>query len=372
MAKLVALDFEQPANLYDAIRTALESRTAFCVLDQRLNKELQERQLSLLGATHIRSEAGESQLSRGHEVGADVGVVMLTSGSSGVPKAAELSWAALEASAAMTSSALKINQPSCWVPALPASHIGGLAVLLRAGFGFAKLLFTSDIERAPAEGATHVALVQAQASQLDLSGYQYVLLGGAKPPQVIAPNVVATWGMTETGSGVVYDGYCLPGVEMCAVDGELLVRTPTLFSRYRTEEIDWATGTDGRSDWFATGDGGEVVEGRVRVFGRLGSVINTGGEKVWPEQVESLIVAKTGLRDVAITSVPDERWGEAIVMVAVGADENSIALVRDICEEGIGPWAKPKHVVLTESLPRTSNGKLQRAALSELASKQIL
>ena len=77
--------------------------------------------------------------------------------------------------------------------------------------------------------------------------------------------------MTETGSGIVYDGVPLPGVEVASVDGELLVRSPTLFRSYRDAPRPRALGPDGRDDWFPTGDGGEVADGRVRVYGRLAS-----------------------------------------------------------------------------------------------------
>ena len=94
-----------------------------------------------------------------------------------------------------------LRHPPIWFACLPANHIGGLAVLLRATFTDASLLWNDDgdIERAAELGATHVSLVRTQLARYDVSGYHRVLLGGARPPAALPENVVTTWGMTETG-----------------------------------------------------------------------------------------------------------------------------------------------------------------------------
>ena len=357
--------------MYESLARLVETETAFCVVDQRISPNLKAKQLQTLGATHLLTSEGEVALSAGTEVDPSVGVVMLTSGSSGDPKAAELSWDALEASARITSAALAIDTPSLWAPALPANHIGGLAVLLRSAFGFAELLWASDIATAPELGATHISVVQAQAVRSDLSRYKRVLIGGAKPPANLSPNMIATWGMTETGSGIVYDGVALPEVEVVAVEGELLVRTPTLFTRYRTGERPHALGPDGYADWFPTGDAGSLSDGVVKVFGRLGSVINTGGEKVWPEQLENILRDFPGIIEIGITSVDDAQWGQAIVAVAVADRPIVLEELAEFADAHVGPWAKPKHFVLAEGLPRTANGKIRRRALADLASTAL-
>ncbi len=371
MAKLVALDLELKPRLFDAITELVESRTAFCVLDQRVSTELKRQQALQMGATHLHGPAGEQVLIGGTPVEEDIGLVMLTSGSSGEPKAAELSWDALLASARISSQRLAIESDSVWVPALPANHIGGLAVLMRAVFGFAHLQWTSDLATAPEEGATHIAIVQAQVARADFSGYRHVLVGGAKAPSNQAPNMIATWGMTETGSGIVYDGHMLSEVEVAEINGELLVRSPTLFSRYRNAERPSASGPDGRADWFPTGDGGSVSDGRVQVFGRMGSVITTGGEKVWPEQLEQALRTHPGVAEIAITSVEDLEWGEAVVAVVVSDGPLTLDELGASAQSQIGPWAKPKFLLKVEEIPRTSNGKIRRSTLATLAQQML-
>jgi O-succinylbenzoic acid--CoA ligase len=346
----------------------VESEEAFCVLDQRLSKRRRTVDLELLGATSILDVDGRHALTGGREVDDEIGLVMLTSGSSGTPKAAELTWDALRASADLTQRTLRGDTPPVWFPCLPANHIGGLAVLLRAILSDASLLWgdAEHLDLAPSEGATHVSVVRTQLARFDVGRYYRVLLGGARPPSSLPENVVTTWGMTETGSGVIYDGFPLPSVEVASVNNELCVRTPTLFRSYRSAPRPSLIGPDGRHDWFPTGDAGDVVDGRVRVHGRLGFVINTGGEKLWPEDLEAILATLEGIRDVAVTSLDDPEWGQRVVALVVADDTNKDDEIRAAAAEKLGPWAKPKEIRYVVAIPRTGNGKIRRNVLANL------
>ncbi len=367
MASLVALDFALGPELEGALRDCVDEGQAFCVLDQRVAPARRREQLRALGATHVRDVSGVHALESGEGVDDEIGLVMLTSGSSGRPKAVELSWDALRASAELTQSSLRASAPPVWLPCLPANHIGGLAVLLRAILSDARLLWDNadEIASAPTRGATHVALVRAQLFRHDVSGYDAVLLGGARPPGELPENVVATWGMTETGSGVVYNGRPLRDVQVAAVDGQICVKSPTLFRSYRDGSRPRITGPDGDANWFPTGDAGEVTDGIVRVRGRLGYVINTGGEKVWPDDLEAVIARIPGVRDVAVTAADDQEWGQRVVALVVSDRSTIDQEIIATASERIGPWAKPKEIRYVNSIPRTPNGKIQRDRLSE-------
>jgi O-succinylbenzoic acid--CoA ligase len=368
VTSLLALDFELGPALEGALRDAVSAHESFCILDQRLSARRQQEQLASLGATHVRSSEGRRALSGGTGVDDQIGLVMLTSGTSGDPKAVELTWEALRASADLTQATLRSDRPPIWFPCLPATHIGGLAVLLRAVLSDAQLLWgdTDNVGAGASLGATHVSVVRAQLTRNDLSGYDKVLLGGAKPPSALPENVLTTWGMTETGSGVVYDGIPLPGVDVASVDGQLCVRTPTLFRSYRSEPRPTVLGPDGRDDWFPTGDAGEVTNGTVAVRGRLGFLINTGGEKLWPEELETALATIEGVRDVAVTSVDDLEWGQRVVALIVSDGSPLDDSVRAVAEERIGPWAKPKEIRYVVAIPRTGNGKIRRGDLPHL------
>lgn len=368
MPSLLALDFELGPELERAIREAVDNEVAFCVLDRRSSPRRRLEEVSRLGATAVRDSDGQTALANGTPVDDEIGVVMLTSGSSGEPKAVELTWTALRASAELTQSTLRTDAPPVWLPCLPACHIGGLAVILRAVMSDATLLWgdDEDLEAGARHGATHVSIVRTQLARHDVSGFHAVLLGGGRPPAARPENVIATWGMTETGSGVVYDGVALPGVDVASVDGEICVRTPTLFRSYRDGVKPLVTGPDGRHDWFPTGDAGVVVDGQVSVKGRVGYVINTGGEKFWPEELEFALAAIPGLRDVAVTGLEDKEWGQRVVALIVSDGSVSEDAVRSVANERIGPWAKPKEIRFVAAIPRTSNGKIRRDVLEHL------
>ena len=365
MASLTALDFALGPDLERALRHCVEHSMAFCVLDQRVSPSRRREELATLGATHLRDASGLRTLDAAREVDDEIGLVMLTSGSSGSPKAVEHTWDALAASAQITQESLRGSAAPVWYPCLPANHIGGLAVILRAIWSDAQLLWgdPNDISNAPRRGATHIALVRAQLARHDVSGYDAVLVGGARPPGGLADNVVATWGMTETGSGVVYNGRPLRDVQIAAVNGEICVKSPTLFRSYRDGALPRVNGPDGLDDWFPTGDAGEVDHGVVRVRGRLGFVINTGGEKVWPDELEAVIGALAGVRDVAVTAEDDPRWGQRIIALVVATDATHDEEIRRVADERIGPWAKPKEIRYVDVIPRTANGKIRRDAL---------
>lgn len=368
MKSLLALDLPLGPQLETALRRCAEDEFAFCVLDQRLSIRRRDEELDLLGATAILGRDGRNERRGGQQVDDEVGLVMLTSGSSGAPKAAELTWEALRASAVMTQATLRSDGPPIWYPCLPANHIGGLAVLLRSILDDAELLWGApdELDSAAARGATHVSVVRRQLARHDLSGFEKVLLGGARPPNALPENVVTTWGMTETGSGVVYDGFALPGVEVAGVEGELAVRSPTLFRSYRTMARPSTVGPDGQGDWFPTGDAGDVINGRVSVRGRIGFVINTGGEKLWPEDLETVLSALDGVRDVAVTAVDDPEWGQRVVALVVSDGSSLDEMIRDVAAERIGPWAKPKEIRYVVAIPRTGNGKIRRSELTNL------
>jgi O-succinylbenzoic acid--CoA ligase len=192
---------------------------------------------------------------------------------------------------------------------------------------------------------------------------------------VLPANVVTTYGMTETGSGVVYDGLPLDGVEVAigtgrdgeGAEGEVLVRGPMLLRAYRDGTDPKVPGPDRGGGWLPTGDAGRIDEGRLTVHGRLAEVITTGGEKVWPGPVERAIGTLPSVAEVAVWKRPDDEWGERVVAWVVPADPATPPALPALVEtvrETLAPWAAPKELVLCDRLPRTPSGKVLRAALS--------
>ncbi len=130
---------------------------------------------------------------------------------------------------------------------------------------------------------------------------------------------------------------------------------------------------DGRR-WFYVGDQGTVdSEGYFKFMGRGSSIINTGGEKVYAEEVEEILNEHPGIRAAAVTGVPDDRWGEAVTAI-VEPEKNADLVPGEIieyCRDKMAGYKKPKHVLFIQELPRSASGKLERKDLKELAHKLL-
>jgi O-succinylbenzoic acid--CoA ligase len=341
VGRLVVVRAEGGPSFVDALLDAWDRGDAVLPLDPRLPAPA-------AGALTEALRVGES-------VEDGDAVVVPTSGTTGDPKGVVLTHEALRASAMITSARLNAEpERDTWLSCLPLAHIGGLSVVVRSMLTGTPLTFDPDA------AATLVSLVPTQLPRMDVSRFRAVLLGGAAPPDDPPPNCIVTYGMTETGSGVVYDGRPLNGVDVRCVDGELHVRGPMLFRCYR-DGVD-PKDADG---WFPTADAGSVdEEGTVHVVGRIGDVIVTGGEKVWPDPVERVVRRISGVGDVAVAGRPDAEWGQRVVAWIIPAGEPpSLDVVRAAVKEELPAYCAPKEVVLVETLPRTAVGKVKRGDL---------
>jgi O-succinylbenzoic acid--CoA ligase len=207
------------------------------------------------------------------------------------------------------------------------------------------------------------SLVPTTLARIDPSLFGTILVGGQAPPDDRPPNVVATYGMTETGSGVVYDGAPLTGVELRVdVDGQIHIRAPMLLRAYRD-------GSDPKDadGWFPTGDLGTLDHGRLEVHGRASDLIISGGENVWPLAVERALLTHPEVTDVAVVGRPDPVWGQRVVAVIVPretGDPPSLDELRDHARTTLPAYAAPAALELVEAIPRTTSGKVRRGALT--------
>ena len=383
MPELVALDLPGGRGLDDAHAAVWDTGDAAAPLDPRLPPAAAAALVEALRPTRVvRSDGDIVHLAGGEPVEAGDALVLATSGSTGSPRGVVLTHSAVEASARATSERLGVDPGRHrWLACLPLSHVGGLSVVTRSmvtrtpctvipGFDAERVQ-----ELARDGGCTHVSLVATALRRIDPELFTCILLGGAAPPGDLPPNVVTTYGMTETGSGVVYDGVPLDGVEIAVgtgepgegAAGEVLVRAPMLLRAYRDGTDPRVRGPDGKGGWLPTGDGGRLdEEGRLSVDGRLAEVVVTGGEKVWPVPVEQVIATHPGVAEAAVWRRPDEEWGERVVAWVVARDAAApptLGALRDLVAAQLPPWAAPKELVLVDALPRTSSGKVRRRDL---------
>jgi O-succinylbenzoic acid--CoA ligase len=374
MPELVALDLRGGQGFVTALLRIWEAGDAVLPIDPRLPRPAVEHLLDVLRPSAVVDVDGRHRRSGGEPTEPGDALVIPTSGTTGEPKGVVHTHKSVQASASASSARLGVDPATDrWVACLPLAHIGGLSVVTRAlvtGTPVTVLgrFGASEVERHARNGATLISLVPTALRRTDASGYRAVLLGGAAPPGQLADNVVTTYGMTETGSGIVYDGYPLDGVELHIGDGrtgkegEVLVRGPMLLRSYRG-------GVDPRlpGGWLPTGDGGRLADdGTLVVFGRMAEVIVTGGEKVWPSPVESLIAGHPAVDQVAVWKRPDPEWGERVVVWVVPADPSSppdLEALRDLVGSQLAPWAAPREMVLVANLPHTASGKVRRSGL---------
>jgi o-succinylbenzoate---CoA ligase len=309
-----------------------------------------------------------------------VAVVVPTSGSTGVPKGVLLSAAALRASAAATAD--RLGGPGQWLLALPASHIGGLQVLVRSLLaGTTPVELAGPTSRASFEAAAgrmsgerrYVSLVPTQLQRLlaspSLHAFDAVLLGGAAAPaellaaaRAAGVRVVTTYGMTETSGGCVYDGVPLDGVEVAVGQGpgsgRIRIRGPVLAQAYRSGPL---RDEDG---WFCTADVGEWRDGRLVVHGRADDLVVTGGEKVAPAAVEAELRHHPSVADVAVVGVPDAEWGQRVVAVVVLRGPLSLQEARDVVAGPLPRPAAPRELRVVDALPLLASGKVDRVRLA--------
>jgi o-succinylbenzoate---CoA ligase len=319
-------------------------------------------------------------------------LVIATSGSTGTPKGVLLPAGSLRASAEATHR--RLGGPGEWLLAMPAHHVAGIQVLVRAliagttpravdtSDGFRPDGFAAAARELPAsDRPRYTALVPTQLSRLlndggegldALRGFDAVLLGGAAtPPALLARardsgvRVTTTYGMSETSGGCVYDGVPLDVTEV-DVDGELgpiRLAGPMLARGYRNQP-DAAAFAGG---WFRTGDLGRFADGELEVLGRADDMIITGGEKVAPLPVERVLAEQPGVHEVCVLGVPDPEWGQAVVaaVVADPAARPDEEALRAAVRERLGAVATPKRVALVDELPLRGPGKPDRRALAE-------
>jgi len=351
-------------------------------LDPRLPEATRERLLRGLRRRLGPLPGGEPLMTPGAAVDASwwpldaPRLQVVTSGTTGTPRVVTLRTGQLLFSA--MGSALRLGHlpTDRWVATLPLHHVGGLSILLRAAWygttvelhpGFDPAAVNAALDA----GATHVSLVPAMLDRLlddrhdrpFLPHVRCLLVGGAPTTEAqraraaaIGAPVALTWGMTEAASQVATgfpgelrpDVPALPFLEVSDERGRLHVRGPMVAGE------------------LATADRGTVVDGRVRVTGRIDDVIVSGGENIDPAEVEAVLRLHPAVADAAVAGRPDERWGErphAWLVARDGAERPHTDALKEWVKLRIESFKCPDLVHWIDELPRNEMGKLTRRAL---------
>ena len=317
--------------------------------------------------------------------------IIYTSGTTGASKGAVLTHNNFAANAVNLLAAWQISTDDRFLLALPLFHIhalgNGLHCWLISGCHM-RLLERFDHRTAVDEfldfrptlffgvPTIYIRLLDAPA---EIAASMRLFVSGSAPlpaqvfeqfRQRFGQTILERYGMTETfitlsnpyvgerRAGTV--GFPLPGVSVRIVDGELQVRSPTLFAGYWRNPA--ATAAAFEDGWFKTGDLASVsADGYYTLLGRKSDLIISGGFNIYPREIEELLVEQRGVQEAAVVGVPDEIRGEVPVAYIVG-DAASDELER-VCRGELASFKVPREFIRVDSIPRTALGKVQKHLL---------
>ncbi len=332
--------------------------------------------------------------------------IVFTSGTTGKPKGVQITFNNLYASALASGERLGASPADRWLCPLPFYHVGGLSIIFRSAiYGSSIVLPESNSTEGIIKGlhdaqATIVSLVPTQLYRMLEAGFEppkslrLILLGGAAAtPELVARcmeknlPIALTYGLTECASQVATAtpeqvrakpgtvGKLLKGTTVRIVDeqgrdlpageyGEIVVSGVTVMQGYLGQ-----LPTNGT---FHTGDIGYLdTDGDLWVVQRRSDLIVSGGENVYPSEVEAVLHQHPAVEDACVVGLPDPEWGQRVAaMVALKpgntlVESDLIAFSR----ERLAGYKQPRKIVFVDQLPQTASGKVQRAKVREQLSQ---
>jgi O-succinylbenzoic acid--CoA ligase len=367
-----------------------ESEVAWQTSDADLALTLGDADLAELSATSDPQPAIEREFPM-----EDWHSILYTSGTTGRPKGAILTYGNHWWSAVGSALNLGLLPDDTWLVCLPLFHVGGLSILLRSVIcGMTALVQprfdAAEVNRAIDEQG--VSIVSVVSTMLDRmlalrNGRAYpstlrcVLLGGGPAPLPLLERaaalqvpVVQTYGLTETASQLTTlapedalrklgsAGKPLMGSRIhVTADGEICVRGPSVSPGYLHQN------GAGRDEWLHTGDLGRLdADGYLYVLDRRDDLIISGGENVYPAEVEAALLAHPAVADIGVIGLPDAEWGSTVLAFVVlepdhpATAEELIAFSR----ERLAAYKVPRRFEFRAALPRNAAGKLLRRELA--------
>ncbi len=347
--------------------------------------------------------------------GDDTCYQLYTSGTTGLPKGVELTNDNFMATMGTGRVAWKFDDTAVNLVAMPLFHIAGSGWALAGMVNGAHTVMTKEvnpmeiIELIPKFGITHALLVPAVlqfvlsvpgASDADFSSMRALVYGASPITESVLTGSMAlfgcefmqAYGLTETTGGVVqldpedHDpggdrahllraaGKPWGDVELRIVDaetqedvadgevGEIWVRSAQVMKGYwKNEAATRAAIVDG---WFRTGDAGYLRDGYVFIHDRVKDMIVSGGENIYPAEVENALMKHPGIADVAVIGVPSEKWGETVKALVTRVDPDlGEADVIAFARENLATYKCPTSVDWIETLPRNPSGKILKTEL---------
>lgn len=340
----------------------------------------------------------------------DVFSIIYTSGTTGNPKGVEHTYGNHWWSAIGSALNLGLSQEDKWLSPLPMFHVGGLSTLFKSAIYGMPLYVTESFDEKVVQtaimehGVTIVSVVTVMLQRLlrlqDEDGVTYpdkfrcMLLGGGPAPLHLLEEsklrdipVFQSYGMTETASQIVTlspedsirklgsAGKALVPAQLRIMTesgfakpeepGEIQVKGPMITKGYYRNP----DATDGafRDGWLATGDIGYTdKEGYLYVLDRRKDLIISGGENIYPAEVEGVLTSHPGIKEAAVIGKADTNWGAVPVAFLVKSAEVSAEELQAFCQEKLARYKIPKYWHFVDELPRNASNKLMRYKLQQL------
>lgn len=318
-------------------------------------------------------------------------VILFTSGTTGLPKPAILTREALTASADSSRANIPLGPGDVWQLSISPARIGGFSILTRSLIARSAIALGPKfkpeeyVRRLEVDHITYSSIVPTMLRMLfdrypewqPPQSLRSLLVGGAptsaslrKLAQEKKIPVILTYGMTETASNVVStpfeERYCIgvgsgkanKNAEIRVENGRLLIRGPMLMYGY------WGRDALEPGQWFDSGDIGEIdEEGYVKVFARRKDMILSGGENVYPAEVEEALEKIPGVKEALVLGKSDEKWGAIVTALLVPQDSHHFPTNSEIVESLkpiLAAYKSPRRIAWVNSLPKTSSGKPNR------------
>ncbi|HUR40281.1 MAG TPA: AMP-binding protein [Verrucomicrobiae bacterium] len=349
---------------------------------------------------------------------ADTWMILLTGGSTGTPKGAQIPYRQVFGNAANTVLAWGLREDDCAIQATPAFHAAVNVLATPLWFAGGRVVWMENfepgeyLELVAAQGASVLFMVPAMFQMLathaefgaaDLSRVRFAITGGAPCPPPVCEVFAARgvrfklgFGMTECGVNCfAIDvaeaarhpdsvGHPMPLLEAVIRDehgaavpagtvGELTLRGPVVFSGYFGAPD--ATREMIRDGWLWTGDlARRDADGRHFICGRRKEMYISGGENVYPAEVEAALSQCRGVAECAVIGVPHPRWGEtglAAVVARAGARLDAETLRLEL-KQRLASYKLPGEFVFMDALPRTGAGKVAKVELRRLTHAQAI
>ncbi|HBN5337491.1 TPA: o-succinylbenzoate--CoA ligase [Enterobacter cloacae] len=339
-----------------------------------------------LAALSVHAPSGEYRVAWQPE---RLASMTLTSGSTGLPKAAVHTCGAHLASAEGVLALMPYGEDDDWLLSLPLFHVSGQGILWRWLQAGARLTVR---EKQPLEqalqGCTHASLVPTQLWRL-LNTHQRialkaVLLGGAAIPVELTQQARAQgistfcgYGLTEFASTVCAKeadgepdvGSALPGREVQVVNGEVWIKAQSMASGYwRDGALLPLTNSEG---WFATRDRGELHDGRLTILGRMDNLFFSGGEGIQPESLERIIATHPHISQVFIVPLNDAEFGQRPVAVVECEPGTDITRLPEWVQGKLARFEQPVHWLVLPAELKNGGIKISRQALKQWVNAQL-